>query len=227
MFPLWKESRGFPCQKCVSSHPVCCLLCHWLHPASLCGMGMAVGNLQVAEDSSVGSQPVPRWDPWTPAALPCNSLGKQDRLLASPLVLVAVRCPTFAGSSGMPFPIPAVGWREAYGSHLSVVSACSWVPEALSALLWEVRRSLHAFGMSRDFPALGIAACALHLPRCSFIFMPRLSPPPWGCCPGQTLRVALPRAAPCWDVVPMYRGNTPGLLGEFGSDSWAVGLASL
>lgn len=72
MFPLWKEDKVFPCQRCVSSHPVCCLLRHWLHPTSLCGMGMAEGNLQVAEDSGVGSQPVPRWDPWTPG---CFALG--------------------------------------------------------------------------------------------------------------------------------------------------------
>lgn len=115
----------------------------------------------------------------------------------------------------MPFLTSAVDWREACGSHLSVpIAEC-------------LRHSLLCSGRCKDFRALGITACALHLPRCSFIFTLGLSPPPWGCCSGQMLHVALPRAAPCRDVFPTHRRKTSGLLGELGSGSWAVGPASL
>lgn len=73
---------------------------------------------------------------------------------------------------------------------------------------------------SKDFPAPGSGACTLHLPRCSFAFTPGSLPAPWGCCPGQMLCVALPHRA---RMLSPCAGVNSGLLGEFGSDSWAVG----
>lgn len=42
-------------------------------------MGMASGNVQVAEDSGMGSQPVSHCDSQALSALHWDSLGEQDR----------------------------------------------------------------------------------------------------------------------------------------------------
>lgn len=93
-------------------------------------------------------------------------------------------------------------------------------------LLWSARLFLTLLWEVQDLLALGITGCVLYLPHCSFVVTQGSLPPPWGCCPGQTLCIALPGAA-LWLVIISAPGFRPCVLGENSGAALGVSIKQL